>query len=296
MRRGPFRFRAVARAIGMLERMTPVAGIARLGLATQEGVGGFGRFVAFSAVTARCLLLHPLHSLRWRLLGPQLYAVGVLSIPVVAITGAFIGMILSLEGFSQFQAIGQQDRMGGIINVSVVKQIGPVLAAVMVAGRVGGALAAELGTMRVTEQLDAMRAMAADPIQHLVVPRVVACTLMTPILTIYSNLLGSMGAWFVTVKIFGVSGQDYWFWTAQFVSWREPVGGLLKTIFFGLAIGLISCYKGFHCRPGAAGVGQAATASFVSSFMAIIMINLVLAQFINTLVRWLYPNLPSVFG
>lgn len=244
----------------------------------------------------RHLVGHPLQSLRWRLLGPQLYSVGVLSIPVVAITGAFIGMILSLEGFNQFAAIGQQDRLGGIINVSVVKQIGPVLAAVMVAGRVGGALAAELGTMRVTEQLDALRAMATDPIQYLVVPRVVACTIMTPILTIYSNMLGSLGAWFVTVKIFGVSGQDYWFWTAQFVTWREPAGGVFKSMFFGLAIGLIACYKGFNCRPGAAGVGQAATASFVSSFMAIIMINLVLAQFINTLVRWAYPNLPNVFG
>jgi phospholipid/cholesterol/gamma-HCH transport system permease protein len=240
--------------------------------------------------------VHPAHSLRWRLLGPQLYAVGVLSIPVVAITGAFIGMILSLEGYYQFAAIGQQDRMGGIINVSVVKQIGPVLAAVMVAGRVGGALAAELGTMRVTEQLDAMRAMAADPVQHLVVPRVVACTLMTPLLTVYSNMLGSLGAWLVTVKIYGVSGEDYWFWTAQFVTWREPVGGLVKSVFFGLAIGLVACYKGFNCRPGAAGVGQAATASFVSSFMAIIMINLVLAQFINKLVQWAYPDLPSVFG
>jgi phospholipid/cholesterol/gamma-HCH transport system permease protein len=276
--------------------MRAVVAIARFGVTTQAQVAGFGRFVLFTAATLRNIALHPLHSLRWRLLGPQLFAVGVLSIPVVAITGAFIGMILSLEGYNQFAAIGQQDRMGGIINVSVVKQIGPVLAAVMVAGRVGGALAAELGTMRVTEQLDAMRAMASDPIQHLVVPRVIACTIMTPILTIYSNMLGSLGAWLVTVRIFGVSGEDYWFWTAQFVSWREPMGGLFKSVFFGLAIGLISCYKGFHCRPGAAGVGQAATASFVSSFMAIIMINLVLAQFLNELIRWLYPNLPSVFG
>jgi phospholipid/cholesterol/gamma-HCH transport system permease protein len=276
--------------------MRPVPAIASLGAFVHEGVSGFGRFTVFAGLTLRNLAVHPAHSLRWRLLGPQLYAVGVLSIPVVAITGAFIGMILSLEGYYQFAAIGQQDRMGGIINVSVVKQIGPVLAAVMVAGRVGGALAAELGTMRVTEQLDAMRAMAADPVQHLVVPRVVACTLMTPLLTVYSNMLGSLGAWLVTVKIYGVSGEDYWFWTAQFVTWREPVGGLVKSVFFGLAIGLVACYKGFNCRPGAAGVGQAATASFVSSFMAIIMINLVLAQFINKLVQWAYPDLPSVFG
>jgi len=276
--------------------MRPELAIATLGAFLNEAISGFGRFAIFAGLTLRNLVVHPGHSLRWRLLGPQLYAVGVLSIPVVAITGAFIGMILSLEGFDQFQATGQEDRIGGVIVVSVVKQIGPVLAAVMVAGRVGCALAAELGTMRVTEQLDAMRAMAADPVQHLVVPRVIACTLMTPVLTIYSNLLGSIGAWYVTTKIYGVSGEDYWFWTAQFVSWREPAGGLAKSVFFGLAIGLISCYKGFHCRPGAAGVGQAATSSFVSSFMAIIMLNLVLAQFINELVRWLYPNLPSVFG
>ena len=276
--------------------MRPATAIAIFGSITERQISGFGRFTTFCASAFRVLLLHPLHCLRWRLLGPQLFAVGVLSIPVVAITGAFIGMILSLEGFNQFAAIGQQDRMGGIINVSVVKQIGPVLAAVMVAGRVGGALAAELGTMRVTEQLDAMRAMASDPIQHLVVPRVIACTIMTPILTIYSNMLGSLGAWFVTVRIFGVSTEDYWYWTAQLVSWREPMGGLFKSVFFGLAIGVISCYKGFHCRPGAAGVGQAATASFVSSFMAIIMINLVLAQFLNKLILWVYPNLPSVFG
>jgi len=274
----------------------PATAIAIFGSITEQQISGFGRFTTFCASAIRVMLLHPLHSLRWRLLGPQLFAVGVLSIPVVAITGAFIGMILSLEGYSQFAAIGQQDRMGGIINISVVKQIGPVLAAVMVAGRVGCALAAELGTMRVTEQLDAMRAMAADPIQHLVVPRVIACTIMTPLLTIYSNMLGALGAWFVTVKVYGVSGEDYWFWTAQFVSWREPMGGLAKSVCFGMAIGLISCFKGFTCKPGAAGVGQAATSSFVSSFMAIIVLNLVLAQFLNTLMRWLYPNLPSVFG
>ncbi|MCE9620086.1 MAG: ABC transporter permease [Planctomycetes bacterium] len=267
-----------------------------LGSYVTDAICGFGRFTDFIAATFHRILLHPAKSFRWRLLGPQLYAVGVMSIPVVAITGAFIGMILALEGYNQFAAIGQEDRMGGIINVSVVKQIGPVLAAVMVAGRVGCALAAELGTMRVTEQLDAMRAMAADPVQQLVVPRVLACTIMTPILTIYSNMLGSLGAWLVTVKVFGVSGADYWYWTAQFVSWREPLGGLCKSLFFGAAIGLVSCYKGFNCRPGAAGVGQAATASFVASFMAIIMLNLVLAQFLNTFIRWMYPNLPSVFG
>jgi phospholipid/cholesterol/gamma-HCH transport system permease protein len=201
----------------------------------------------------------------------------------VAITGAFIGMILALESYVQFSLLGQAERMGGIINVSVVKQIGPVLAAVMVAGRVGGALAAELGTMRVTEQLDAMRAMAADPIPYLVVPRVVACVIMTPILTIYSDILGVAGGWLITVQLYGVSSDQYWEFTRVFIDWWEPASGLIKSVFFGLSIGLIACYKGFNCRAGASGVGRAATEAFVASFLAIIAINLVLAKLLNTI-------------
>ena len=209
---------------------------------------------------------------------------------VVAITGAFIGMILALEGYDQFAALGQEQQMVGVINAAVTKQIGPVLAAVMLAGRVGGSLAAELGSMRVTEQLDAMRAMAADPIRTLVVPRVVACVLMTPLLTIYSDVVGSLGAWAIVTGYFGVTNADYWHYTAQFVSSWDPMTGVLKSIAFGLAIALISCYKGFTCSGGASGVGRASTESFVASFLAIIVINLVLAQFLGTVQRLLDPD------
>ena len=228
--------------------------------------------------------------LRWRQIGPPLYAVGAASVMVVAITGAFIGMILALESYDQFAALGQEQQMGGIINASVTKQIGPVLAAVMLAGRVGGSLAAELGSMRVTEQLDAMRAMAADPVRTLVVPRVVACVLMTPLLTIYSDIVGSLGAWLVVTGYWGVTNADYWHYTAQFVSVWDPMTGVAKSVAFGLAIGLVSCYKGFHCGAGASGVGRAATESFVVSFLAIIMINLILAQFIGSLQHWFDPE------
>ena len=258
-------------------------GTARVGQGMYHGVAGFGRFITFSALTFNWLLRSPRGWCRWRQLRPQLYAVGVASIPVVAITGGFIGMILALESFNQFQAFGMEGRLGGIINVSVVKQIGPVLAAVMVAGRVGGALAAELGTMRVTEQLDAMRAMGSDPVLNLVVPRVVACVIMTPLLTIYSDLLGVWGGYLVTVGFNGVPPTDYWSFTEYFLGWWEPISGLIKAVFFGLSIGLISCYKGFNCRPGAAGVGRATTDSFVVSFLAIIVINLVLAAFLNAI-------------
>jgi len=260
-----------------------LSAISRLGLAALLSVADFGRFTRFAGAMAAWLLLHPRRWLKWRLLGPQLYAVGVATIPVVALTGAFIGMVLALESFQQFQAIGQEGRLGGIINISVTKQIGPVLAAVMVAGRVGCALAAELGTMRVTEQLDAMRAMAADPILHLVVPRFVACLVMTPVLTIYSDILGVWGGWLITVQLYGVSPYEFWDFTAYFINWWEPTSGLIKSVFFGGCIGLIACYKGFHCRAGASGVGRAATEAFVVSFLAIIVINLILAQVLNTI-------------
>jgi phospholipid/cholesterol/gamma-HCH transport system permease protein len=257
--------------------------VGRLGFVVGGTIDAVGRFTTFLGATAYWVFLHPNRWCRWRRLLPQLYSVGVASIPVVGLTGVFIGMVLSLEGYEQFRAIGQEGRLGSVINVSVVKQIGPVLAAVMVAGRVGCALAAELGTMRVTEQLDALRAMAADPIPYLVVPRFLACLIMTPVLTVYSDLLGVWGGWLVTVKVYGVSSFEYWDFTAQFVNWWEPVSGLAKSLVFGGEIGLIACYKGFTCSAGAAGVGRAATEAFVASFLAIIVTNLVLAQVLNTI-------------
>ena len=257
----------------------------------------FGKFMCFLGEAMRWMFTHPNRWCRWRLIGPQLFAVGVASVPVVALTGAFIGMVLALEGYDNFRALGQEGRLGGVINISVVKQIGPVLAAVMVAGRVGGALAAELGTMRVTEQLDAMRAMAADPIPYLVLPRFVACVVMTPLLTVYSDLLGVWGGWLVTVQFYGVSSYEYWNFTEYFVNWWEPVSGIIKSIFFGGAIGLIACYRGFNCGSGASGVGRAATEAFVASFIAIITINLILAALLNAIDSlFITPYPPSPLG
>jgi phospholipid/cholesterol/gamma-HCH transport system permease protein len=170
----------------------------------------------------------------------------------------------------------------------VVKQIGPVLAAVMIAGRVGGAVAAELGTMRVTEQIDALKVMGTDPISYLVVPRVLACLMMVPILTVFSNILGIFGGWLIVVAGYGVDAGEYWSFSARFVGPWDIFTGLLKALFFGGMIGIISCYKGFHCAKGAEGVGKAATDAFVTSFIAIIVANLFLAKFLNDLYVILY--------
>ena len=212
---------------------------------------------------------------------PLFYSIGTKSVPVIGLTGLVIGAILAIEGYQTFRNYGMENRLGGVANISVVKQIGPVLAAVMLAGRVGCALTAELGSMRVTDQLDAMRVMAADPIKVLVAPRVVACILMIPILTVASNLCGVMGSWFVTVQVYHVSTESYWKYTEDLIDWFAVFNGLVKSVFFGGAIGLIACYKGFTCRAGAQGVGRATTEGFVMSFLAIVVMNLVLAKVLN---------------
>jgi phospholipid/cholesterol/gamma-HCH transport system permease protein len=193
-----------------------------------------------------------------------------------------------VEAYDQFAAIGQQNRLGGMINIAVVKQIGPVLAAVMIAGRVGGAISAQMGTMRVTEQLDAMRVMGVDPIRYLVAPRVLACLLMTPLLTVFSDLLGVFGGYLVGVRMLGIPGPAYWGFSERFIASWDVMTGVVKSVVFGLMIGLVSCHRGYMCAGGAAGVGRAATEAFVASFVAILMLNLLLAKFLNDLYDVLY--------
>ncbi|MGC4034105.1 MAG: ABC transporter permease [Tepidisphaeraceae bacterium] len=224
----------------------------------------------------------------WRLVLPQMFDVGVKSVPIVALTGCFIGMVMGIESYAQLKSIGQEERLGAIINISVVKQIGPVLAAMMLAGRIGGALTAELGTMNVTEQIDALRVMGADPIGYLVVPRFIACILLTPILTIYSDMLGVIGGYIVSVKALGIQAAPYWAYSDKAVNTWQILEGVWKGLFFGGAIGLISCYKGFTCGSGASGVGRACTESFVTSFLAIIVLNFFFAKMFQDLYKAIY--------
>jgi len=274
--------------------LMPVLVIAALGHTLLERIRHFGQFVRFAGNTFRGLRAFKSWGRRDRL-WRQLYFVGTTSVPVLAITGGFIGMILAFEGFRQFQSIGQEGRLGGVINLSVVKQIGPVLAAVMLAGRVGCALTAELGSMRVTEQLDAMRAMGTDPVRVLVVPRFIACVVMIPPLTVVSNLCGVLGGWLITTKFYDADPILYMRFSEIFVSWFDIISGLVKSVFFGGAIGVIACWKGFSCKPGAEGVGEATTDSFVTSFLAIILLSLVLAKVLNDIDFWIHGGVDSVF-
>ena len=273
----------------------PIELVERVGRNTTNHLANFGEFCLF---VARTFVWMVAGGLRWkniRLIFPQMYEVGVRSVPVVAVTGAFIGMVMSIESYTTFKAIGQENRMGSVINLSVVKQIGPVLAAVMLAGRVGGALTAELGTMNVTEQIDALRVMGADPIRVLVIPRFLACIFLTPLLTIYSDFLGVVGGWLISVQNLGIPSDPYWRYSSVGVDNWQLFEGIIKSVFFGAAIALIGCYKGFTCGAGASGVGRACTESFVASFMAIIVLNFFFAQVSKDWYIALY-GVRSMFG
>jgi phospholipid/cholesterol/gamma-HCH transport system permease protein len=219
--------------------------------------------------------------------------IGVRSVPIVMITGAFVGMILAVQAYDQLASLGLEEHLGVLINISVVKELGPVLAAVMLAGRVGGALTAELGTMNVTEQIDAVRSMGTDPIRYLVAPRVLACLLLTPALIIYADLLGVLGGFFVSVPRppigFGINSTAYWNFSASGVELWDVSVGVIKGFFFGGAIAVISCYKGFTCKEGAHGVGQACTEAFVASFISILALDYGLAVIFKGIYNTFWP-------
>jgi phospholipid/cholesterol/gamma-HCH transport system permease protein len=265
--------------------------IDQIGAWTLRWIESFGDYCNFVLATLGWTLRGP-GRFAWQQLWVQMYEIGTLSIPVVAITGAFIGMVLAIEAYPQFQEIGMTGRLGSVISISVVKQIGPVLTGVMLAGRVGGALTAELGTMRVTEQIDALRAMASDPIRTLVVPRFAACVIMLPLLTIISDWVGVFGGWFMSVQTLGVDNGQFMHFATTGLDLFTINTGLIKSIFFGLAIGSIACYKGFRASNGAQGVGRACTDAFVLSFIAILAANFFLAVLLNAL----NPNAGSFLG
>ncbi|MBK8916098.1 MAG: ABC transporter permease [Phycisphaerales bacterium] len=257
-----------ARAMGVMER--------------------FGQFCEFGFAAASHAPSELLTRRGWRRLLPQCFVIGTQSVPVIMLTGMFVGMVLVVQGYDQFVATGFEDRLGGIVNISVVAELGPVLAGVMLAGRVGGALTAELGTMNVTEQLLALRSMGCDPVRYLATPRFLACLLLAPLLTAYANLMGAVGSWAIYVGVYQAPSEPYWAYTREIIE-RWDIGvGLLKSVFFGGAIGLIACYKGFHCRGGAEGVGQACTQAFVASFIVILALDFFLNISLNGIYNILF--------
>lgn len=221
---------------------------------------------------------------------PSFYQIGVLSLPVVALTGTFIGMVLAVQSYSQFRVMHLETRLGAVINMTLVRELGPVLAATMLAGRVGSAMAAELGTMRVTEQIDALTSMGANPIHYLVVPRFLACLVLIPTLAVMADFMGVVGGAFYSIFILNIDSHHYWDNSRNFVGNFDLFTGIFKSLFFGAAIAIISCHRGFNSSAGAEGVGRAATTAFVNSFVVILIIDLFLSVVLDAVYYMIWPE------
>jgi phospholipid/cholesterol/gamma-HCH transport system permease protein len=255
-------------------------------------IAGLGDLSLFAASALTWLQRRPCRGT----LVPSLYTVGVKSVPVVAVTGLFIGMVLAVQSYAEFHMIGLASHLGAIINISVVRELGPVLAATMLAGRVGSAMSAELATMRVSEQIDALSCLGVNPVHYLVVPRVLACVILIPLLTILADFMGVLGGAAICTRIYHVDPYHYWLHAQGWVGLWDMTAGLIKPMSFGAAIGLISCHRGFNSAAGAEGVGRAATEAFVLSFMAILPLDFFLAMFLNTMYEFLWPGVgPRLF-
>src|SRR5438094_8039220 len=223
----------------------------------------------------------------WQDLLYQIYFVGVKSQSVVLVTGAFTGMVLAAQTYFQFHKVRMDTATLAVVSVSMCSELGPVLTALMVSGRVGAALAAELGTMRVTEQIDALRTLAAHPVDYLVVPRLLATIIALPLLTGESISIGIAAGYALCTNFLGINPAYTWHNMIKYTDVQNVEMGLTKAFIYGAFIALISCYKGLTCREGAEGVGRATTEAVVYSSITILITNFFLTLFLN---RLLWPS------
>ncbi len=221
---------------------------------------------------------HPPH---WRLIRDQMYDIGVQSLPVVAITGFSTGMVLAAQSFFQLSDKGLASATGLMVTKAMMVELGPVLTAFMVTGRVGAAMCAELGTMKVTEQIDAMRSMAVNPLQYLVAPRFIAGTLVLPLLTVFSCIMGVAGGYLIAVDYYNMPANSYLDPLPIHITTFDFISGIIKAFIFGIIIITISCYKGMRTKGGAAGVGKATTNSVVICYSVILISNFIITVGLN---------------
>jgi phospholipid/cholesterol/gamma-HCH transport system permease protein len=200
----------------------------------------------------------------------QARAIGVDSLPIVSLVALFIGIILALQTAYQMQRLSSEIYIANIIALSIVRELGPVITSLIVAGRCGAAVTAELGTMKVTEQIDALETLATSPVKYLVVPRFLAFTFMLPVLTLYANIVGIFGGYLICVYRLGISSGVYLRMTFDSLQVKDLGTGLIKTLFFGMIIAMVSCLEGMRTKGGAEGVGKGTTISVVTSFILIL--------------------------
>ena len=249
--------------------------LAVIGRVTLAFLSAAGRVGVFTGQSLSHCLRPPFY---FRSLGSQMLNIGYFSLPVVGLTAIFTGAVLALqiyEGGSRFNA---ESAVAGIVVIGFVRELGPVLAGLMVAGRVSAAMAAELGTMRVTEQIDALTTLATEPMKYLVVPRLLAATLMMPCLVLVADVIGIAGAFLLSVNKLGFNAGSYLKTTVDFLKTNDVVSGLVKAAVFGFIIALMGCYNGYNSKGGAQGVGAATTNAVVSASILILFFNYIVTE------------------
>ncbi|HBG45863.1 MAG TPA: ABC transporter permease [Deltaproteobacteria bacterium] len=248
----------------------------KIGRMAQNFVDSAG-LMAIMLMQAAVLLFTP--PVKFRNIFKQMEFVGVQSLFVVVLTGAFTGMVLALQSYNALKRFGAESLVGPTVALSMARELGPVLAGLMVTGRAGSAMATELGTMRVTEQIDALVTMAVNPVKYLVVPRVLAGVLMFPLLTVVTDFIGVVGGYIVGVQLLGINPGVYIGRTIDFVQVSDIFTGLYKSLVFGLITTLVACFNGFYTSGGAEGVGRAATASVVTGSVLILVSDYIMSSF-----------------
>jgi phospholipid/cholesterol/gamma-HCH transport system permease protein len=246
-----------------------------LGRTFLSFLAGAGRLSAFAGLAVSHCVRPPFYP---RMIARQMLDIGYYSLPVVGLTAIFTGMVLALQSYTGFARFSAESAIPNVVVVSITRELGPVLAGLMVAGRVGAAIAAEIGTMRVTEQIDALTTLATNPFKYLVAPRLIAATLMLPVLVLIADVIGVFGGYLVSVYKLDFNGAAYLDNTLNFLETMDVVSGLAKAAVFGFLIALMGCYKGYNSRGGAQGVGAATTNAVVSASILILSFNYVITE------------------
>jgi phospholipid/cholesterol/gamma-HCH transport system permease protein len=210
----------------------------------------------------------------------QMDVIGVGSLLIILLTGFFTGGVLALQSSKSLKAFGAVHLTGQLVSLSLIKELGPVLTALMIAGRVGSGIASELGSMVVTEQIDAMRALGTDPTKKLVTPRMIASTTMTPLLTVVADLFGLVGGWLVSLYSLKLNSSLYWSTALRSLDYNNALEGLVKPVVFGFIVGMVGCYFGLRTTGGTRGVGQSTTQSVVTASILVIVADFFLSKII----------------
>ena len=246
----------------------------------KTGVLEVQEYVRLQMATARAVFSRPFY---WHDIVEQFEQIGIGSLTVVVLAGFFTGAVLALQTGITLDQFGARPFVGRLISASMVKELGPVLTGLMLAGRVGSGIAAELGSMVVTDQINALRALGTDPVRKLVVPRILAGTLMCPVLTVVADFVGILGGWVIATFQLRVESSVYWTSVLEGLFWQDPWMGIIKPFFLGFAIVSIGCHVGLRTRGGTQGVGRATTNAVVAASVTVLAVDFFITRLLFTL-------------